>query len=182
MAAVDRGVDEVGPGKETHLVEPDPCLEIVYRPDGAVVLGEPRHAQVLPEVTFDGPEPDAGVHLGCAPDDGCCLAFADVRFAQEHAAREVVHLDLVEIVEVDRTDAEQCEVLHDLVADRAGTNDDDTGTSAPRPAKTSRSARAAGNGRYACQSRAIATARNAVPPHEAQRPELSRTSTVTLSE
>jgi len=118
-AAVEPGIHEVDPRDQAELVELESRLEVVDGRHRAVIFLQPTQAQGVPEVPGYCAHLDVRVQVTGTLGHGFGLVATRVRLAQQHAAREVVDLDHVEVEHVDRPAAEEREVLDDLVADRA---------------------------------------------------------------
>ena len=136
-------------------------------------------------------ELDAWIDRPRPRDDRCRLRCTDIALAQEDAPREVVALDPVEVVDVDRADAEQREILDHLVADGAGADHRDARCAhvvlgePVDQAVTQVAIRVHRRGRRWEEQRGQSSARRtgprSVPPQTMQRPPFSRFSTATLS-
>ena len=93
------------------------------------------------------------------------LGWPPSSLAEQHRPRQVRRLDLVQVDQVDRPQAHQGQVLQDLVAQRAGADDQHPRRRGAAPAATRRSAaagctgpgRRSGAGRSRASSRVVRT-------------------------
>jgi len=108
-----------------HLVYEQPRLAVVQAPEDDVDLKEHAGADVMQDVGLSG----LHAHIGVEPPHGLGrhdgLGPPRILVGEQHAARQVGVLDGVEIEDEDLADAQQSEVLADLVAQSPGADHHD---------------------------------------------------------
>ena len=105
-------------------VDPEPGLAVIQAADDEVDVGEGAQAQVGDHVAVQRDDPDLGVQLAGAERGDLGLGAAAVLGPEQHRARQVRRLDDVQVDHVDRAQADQRQVLQDLVAQRTGADDE----------------------------------------------------------
>ena len=96
---------------------------------------ERSEADAQPDVADDRSSSTSGLTSAARSASTCALKRAVVSRAEEHAPREVRVLDDVHVDDRDSPDADEREVLDDLVAERPGA-DDQNARSRSRPGPT----------------------------------------------
>ena len=123
IQTLDRSVDPNATDACRRLIDRHASLAIVQATENDIRPAIRSQAEVVDDIADKRRRFDARIDLFRASRRDFGFRTTDVRFAIQHGSRQVRVLDPIQVRDEDVADAEQCEVLDQLIANRAGPDD-----------------------------------------------------------